>query len=94
MECKECGTCLDREAHDNYICFDCWCLMDLAHHEELQKKNSEEEQDCIPITPTPSHLGEFVDTAGRLTAGVTNVVLSLQMRQSQNIGSPYVWLSS
>ena len=44
MECKECGTSLASEAHDNFICFDCYCRMDLAEHEELQKKNDSEEE--------------------------------------------------
>ena len=47
MECKECGTNVEREAHDNGICFDCYCQMDLRSYEEHQKKNytlnSEEE---------------------------------------------------
>ena len=74
MECKECGTSVDKEAHDNYICYDCWCRLDLIVHEELQKKNSEEEQVMHSYLPTPSHLGEFVITAGLLTAGVFNVI--------------------
>lgn len=77
MECKECGTNIDREAHDRGICFDCYCQMDLRSYEEHQKKNdthnSEEEQACI--LPTPSHLGEFVITAGRLTAVVVTFEL-------------------
>lgn len=72
MGCKECGISLTGEAHQDRICFDCYCRMDLAVHEELTKKNdSEEEQVCIPC-PTPSHLGEFVHIAGPLTAGVAN----------------------
>ena len=57
MECKVCGTSLKFEAHDNFVCFDCYCVMDLARHEEeIQKKTfDEEEQECIPV-PTPSHL--------------------------------------
>ena len=74
MECKECGTSLQFEAHENSICFDCYCRMDLVVHEELQKKNGitsdEEEQECIPV-PTPSHLVVIVITAGLLTAGVS-----------------------
>ena len=71
MECKVCGTSLKFEAHDNYVCFDCYCAMDLLRHEEeVQKKTSdEEEQECIPV-PTPSHLVVIVITAGLLTAGV------------------------
>ena len=70
MECVECGTNTDREVTDRGICFDCYCKLDLLAYEELQKKNSEEEQVCIPTSPTPSHLGEIVITAGLLTAGV------------------------
>lgn len=45
MECKGCGTSLKFEAHDNYVCFDCYCEMDLAQHEvEMQKKTSDEEE--------------------------------------------------
>jgi hypothetical protein len=47
MECIECGSNIDREAHDRGICFDCYCQMDLRAYEEHQKKNgthnSEEE---------------------------------------------------
>ena len=80
MECKVCGTSLKFEAHDNYVCFDCYCAMDLLRHEEeIQKKTSdEEEQECIPV-PTPSHLVVIAITGGLLTAGVIDVVLSLSM---------------
>jgi transcription elongation factor Elf1 len=45
MECKVCGTSLKFEAHDNYVCFDCYCVMDLVRHEqEMQKKTSDEEE--------------------------------------------------
>jgi len=44
MGCKECGISLAGEAHQDRICFDCYCRMDLAVHEELQKKNSSEEE--------------------------------------------------
>ena len=45
MECKVCGTSLKFEAHDNYVCFDCYCVMDLVRHEEeVQKKTSDEEE--------------------------------------------------
>ena len=40
MECKECGTSLTYEAHENNICFDCYCRMDLVVHEETLKKNN------------------------------------------------------
>lgn len=39
-----CGTSLKFEAHDNYVCFDCYCAMDLLRHEEeVQKKTSDDE---------------------------------------------------
>jgi len=55
MECKECGTSVDREAHENFICFDCYCRLDLEYQESadaaaeevrlfLAKKNSDEEE--------------------------------------------------
>ena len=45
MECKECGTNIDFEVHENYVCFDCWCQMDTAAAEsEIQKKTSAEEE--------------------------------------------------
>jgi transcription elongation factor Elf1 len=47
MECKVCGTSLQFEAHENSICFDCYCRMDLVVHEETLKKNgitSDEEE--------------------------------------------------
>ena len=47
MECRECGTSLNYEAHENSICFDCYCRMDLVVHEEALKKNgitSDEEE--------------------------------------------------
>ena len=76
MKCEMCGTSVAREAHDRGICFDCYCRMDLQAYEEHQKKNdllnSEEEQ--VLRSPTPSHLGEIVITAGLLIAGVTNVL--------------------
>ena len=34
MKCKECSTNIEREAHDNYICFDCYCRLDLLQYEE------------------------------------------------------------
>ena len=72
MKCEMCGTSVAREAHDRGICFDCYCILSLADYEEHQKKNTEEEQLCIPSPATPSHHVETVTTAGPLIAGVTN----------------------
>jgi len=45
MECKECGTNIDFEVHQNYVCFDCYDQMSLKAHElEIQKKTSDEEE--------------------------------------------------
>ena len=82
MECKGCGTSLKLEAHDNFICFDCYCEMDLAQYElEMQKKTSDEEEQVAflldsHLKPTPSHLVVIVITVGLLTAGVTDVIIT------------------
>ena len=82
MECKECGTSVANQVHENYICFDCYCLLSLADHEaEVQKKTSEEEEQGIPFVfgePTPSHPGVIAIIVGHSTVGAIDGLFHLQ----------------
>lgn len=38
MKCRDCGTNIDLECHENYVCYDCWSRADLVQYELEQKK--------------------------------------------------------
>ena len=75
MKCRDCGTCIDLEVHQNYICYDCWSRAELDQFELEQKKNNRGRRVGLSPIPPPTllshqHIRESADIVGRLIVGV------------------------
>jgi DNA-directed RNA polymerase subunit RPC12/RpoP len=49
MKCRDCGTNIDLEVHENYICYDCWSRAELAQY-ELEQKKTRKKSRFVPYT--------------------------------------------
>ena len=76
MKCRDCGTNIDLEVHQDFICYDCWSRADLAQYElEQKKKNNRGRRVGLYPIPPPTllshlHIRESADIVGRLIVGV------------------------